>query len=451
MAGIGGSGISFGPITGFGSVYQNDVRFDTGSAVVVVEGVVQGAGDQVVLNNLALGQVVRVEGTINADGLTGTAERIVFNDSVEGPISTISNDGGITILEVMGQSVLLDEWTYLDNTTLAEIRPGNVVEISGLVDQAGAIRATYLRKKANVLMPGTEVEVRGLVSDPDAGAATFMINNLVVDYSSADLSELAGEPGNGQLVEVKGVLNNSNVLVALEVEPDDDLGSENADQVEIKGYVTQMSSPTTFNLGNEAVLVTGTTNYENGSQADIAPGTRLEVEGILANGTVEAINISFADNIELESNVASVNPGAGTFTLTNLPGVQVVANSLTEISGGIGSFGELQPGYHAKVRGRTSVSGSVIAMELDAADSSDPKVTLQGPLDSALDPIIVILNVSVDTTGVPDGAFSGVDSAPTKRAGFFTTVKPGDIVRVSGEVDPVGGVLWQEIVLEDID
>ena len=278
-----------------------------------------------------------------------------------------------------------------------------------------------------------------------------MVNALIIDYSSANLSGFSGAPSAGQLAEVKGILDSNGVLIALTVEADDELGSEDADQVEIEGFVTHIISSSMFNLGNQKINITGMTRFEGGMASDLVLGARLEVEGYLVAGTVFAEEISFADNVVLESDAATVDHAAGTFTLLNLPGVVVATDSLTEISGGISSFSDLQPGYHVKIIGRTSASGEVIALELDGADSSDPKVIVQGPVDALSDPYIVILDVAIDTTGVPDGAFAGVDEAPTKRDSFFGSVIPGNIVRASGEVAFNAGVVWEEIVLEDDD
>ena len=66
--GIGGTGISIGTISGFGSVIVNEVDFDTKEAQVVVNSQSKGAGDEAVSTNLAIGMVVRIEARYPADG-----------------------------------------------------------------------------------------------------------------------------------------------------------------------------------------------------------------------------------------------------------------------------------------------------------------------------------------------------------------------------------------------
>ncbi|MCK7467894.1 MAG: DUF5666 domain-containing protein [Desulfosudis oleivorans] len=151
--GIGGSGITSGSVSKFGSVFVNDVEFGTTGAVVVVDGVEKGSGDQAVLDNLAIGKLVRIEGPAAGDG-TGTAQRIVYNEDVVGPVESIAVvDADTRKLVVMGQTVIADGQTNLVNLTLATIAVGNVVEVSGFGDDQGFIHAGYL-KESRRLYPG---------------------------------------------------------------------------------------------------------------------------------------------------------------------------------------------------------------------------------------------------------------------------------------------------------
>ena len=59
--GIGGTGISVGEISGFGSVIVNDIDFDTKKAKVYINGNFVGNGDAVVQSLLALGMVADVD------------------------------------------------------------------------------------------------------------------------------------------------------------------------------------------------------------------------------------------------------------------------------------------------------------------------------------------------------------------------------------------------------
>ncbi len=75
--GIGGSGMtSSGSISAFGSIFVNGVEYETNGAMITVD------GDSATEADLGLGMVVLVIGTVNDDGVTGTAEQVIFDDEV---------------------------------------------------------------------------------------------------------------------------------------------------------------------------------------------------------------------------------------------------------------------------------------------------------------------------------------------------------------------------------
>jgi hypothetical protein len=79
----GGITIAQGPISGFGSVIVGGVHYSTSGATITID-------DQPgVESDLRVGQVVRLEGRLDASGTTGVATRITYNGDVEGPIQSI--------------------------------------------------------------------------------------------------------------------------------------------------------------------------------------------------------------------------------------------------------------------------------------------------------------------------------------------------------------------------
>ncbi len=104
----GGITIAQGPITGFGSVIVNGVRYATSGASIIVDGASATEAD------LAIGQVVRVEGSVDANGTTGTATTIIFDDDVEGPVQSIDLATGRIV--VLGQPVQTSAATSFDDS-----------------------------------------------------------------------------------------------------------------------------------------------------------------------------------------------------------------------------------------------------------------------------------------------------------------------------------------------
>src|SRR5690242_5090924 len=76
MAGIQGSGRAAavrGPIAGFGSIFVNGVEYSTSGANVIVDNQPGSEGQ------LHAGQIVTIKGTVNDDGVTGTAAEVTFD------------------------------------------------------------------------------------------------------------------------------------------------------------------------------------------------------------------------------------------------------------------------------------------------------------------------------------------------------------------------------------
>lgn len=286
--GISGSGIVVGTITGFGSIFVNDIEFETTSATIRLEGQEGSEAD------LRLGMVVTVRGEIAAGAMTGVADSVDFEDVLEGPVDSVDVAAGLIV--VFSQLVVTDQATVFDDTSLATLMPGDVVEVSGFVDATGNIRATRVELEED----GEEFELKGTITDIDLPNETFMIGGLTVDYSSAEIE--GAPPGGlaiGLVVEVKASSPPvADVLVADKVEvEDEDLGGDEGDELEIEGFITDVVSPDEFIVnGSQLVRVTAGTEFEEGTAQDIAVNVRVEVEGLLDSGDVlVAEKVAFKD------------------------------------------------------------------------------------------------------------------------------------------------------------
>lgn len=326
--GIGGTGnISSGPITAFGSIVVNGTEFDTSNAAIIVDGEVVGFGDDVALNNLDVGRVVIVYGNGSEDDSSAVADRVTYNDNVEGPVESIS-DRGATTKEIMilGQTVIVNVITEFRGTTFDIIAPNDVVAVSGLFDDTGAIWATFLEKTDGVIF-----EVTGFVQNLDTNLETFDINDLTVDYSLADTSGLpGGVPADGLFLEVEGTLDfGGGEMLATKIELADDLGVEDAGEIEVTGFVTDFISAFEFTIGNQVVHTNVYTLFIDGTASDIALGQKLEAEGSLENGILYAWEVEFwePDQIEVEGLVTNDALAPDEFTV----GTQVVRTDVDTV------------------------------------------------------------------------------------------------------------------------
>ncbi len=333
--GIGGTGIiSQGAVSAFGSIFVNGTEFDTSNAAIIVN------GEEGSVDDLDIGRVVTVEGTGNLDDASAVAVRVIYNDNVEGPVEGVSVIDDVTKeIVVLGQIVIVNVITKFKETTFDTIAIDDVVEVSGYLDDTGAIRATFVGKTGDIT-PNLEYEVTGFVANLDTDSETFKINDLTVDYSSADTSALPGNlPTDGLLVEVEGTLDaTSGVMIATKIELEEELGD--GDEIEVMGFVTKIISENDiikFKIGNQEVHVDSDPEivaYVDGYPSDIAPGQKLEAEGSLIDGVLIADEIEFwePDQIEVEGIVDWVDfiDGFPEFTFEGRDDQVVQTNAETE-------------------------------------------------------------------------------------------------------------------------
>ncbi|RRS33203.1 MAG: hypothetical protein OI74_08965 [Gammaproteobacteria bacterium (ex Lamellibrachia satsuma)] len=314
--GIGGTGVAWGRVTGFGSIYLNDIKYETTTTSYQFE-----EPTRVDQSDLKVGMVVRITG--NNDGVTGEAETVEYTDLLEGTVS--GNDiAGSSSLTVMGQTVIVDLDTIYDDggtgILLADLAIDAVIEVSGFSDGLGVIYATRIEVKSAAWNGTDQLEVKGIVQN--LTATTFELGSLTVDFAVIPALLPDGIPQEGKYVEAKGDSFNGATFEADEVETegDGDLEwAEDGEELEIEGIVTTDFDGVTnqFTLNGQTVQITASTEFEDGNSGDILAGTPLEVEGTMEGTVLMASEIEFgtdsADKLEIEDIVASVDPGASSF------------------------------------------------------------------------------------------------------------------------------------------
>ena len=464
--GIGGTGVSQGPITGYGSIFVNGVEFDTNSATIVKDGSSIGPLSTDELKKyLKIGMIVTVDGNI-ASSTAGTASSVSYAKELEGPITAMTAD----TFTVLGQTVIVDNLTKIETTggtsgAFTDLNVGDVVEVSGYPTVDG-IRATYIEAKASGTT--TVYELKGTISSISGTMLTIGAQAVDINGASFNFTPKAGD-----YIEVKGVIVGV-TLVASSIElKTRTLKTENASKAELQGYVTSVTSATAFILNAQPVQTNALTKYSGGAAADIKVGVILEIEGSLVNGTLIAAKISFEDDLELEGNVASIDTSTNILTLDSYPTIRISLNdALTELEG-ISSFSAISAGDHIRIRGRMidgancSAGQCVLATQLSfeiasAASSggsggssssgsgggssgSGNSTELQGPVDSIVPGVsITVLGVTVDTTSITIFNGDGV----TDSVSFYDKLEVGDLVDISG-TQVNGSLVWESIELEN--
>jgi hypothetical protein len=432
--GIDRLGIAIGPISTFGSVVVNGVRYDTSAATFTVNDVAATQAD------LRVGDVVAiVGGTIDANGTTGTADAVVFDDLVKGPVESI--DPVASQLVVLGQTVFVRPDTTFDDSfvpaSLEGVSVGQIVEVSGLFDANGNIAATRIEPKP----AGTQFEVHGTVSALDAAAMTFSLNALVVDFSAATLDNFpGGQISDGDFVEAKGLaLGAAGELVATQVElevgfsgniADGDLG-------EIEGFITRFVDATDFDVSGFAVATTASTVFEGGVAADLGLNIKVEVKGVF-----DAAGILVATKVDIRpSKAVRVTANADSIDVANnslvILGITVNVDERTRLEDKSSAdidpltLADVNAGDYLEIRGDEfpAGSGTILATIFEREDT-DPDAILQGFVETITDPSFTILAVTIDTNAAT--VFRDENDVVISAADFFNQVAPNSLVKAKG-------------------
>lgn len=347
---------SSGPITGFGSVIVNGVRYDDSAATVVDE---DGATRSV--SDLRLGMVVEVQGRVRGNTREGTASRIEFGEAISGPVESV--DAAASRLTVLGQVVEVDAGTLFEGFggALGSVQPGQLAEVHGLYDSSSGIYgATRIELKPALDRYTLRGPISNLATPP---ASTFSIGGAAIDYGAASTT-----PGlhdglmvrvNLQTVPVSGRWVASSVRSVQRNIPD-------GNDAKLEGRVAALVSRADFRVDGVPVDASAPgLVVRNGSIDDLANGARVEVEGVMRAGVLvaEVLDFQRSDNrpTELTGRVQSVDAGAQTFVLRNVT-VTWDANTIFER----GLPADL-PGRRVAVTG-TAAGASVLAQRITFED-----------------------------------------------------------------------------------
>jgi len=419
-----------------GSVILNGVRYDDSAAQVDDD---RGRG----VAQLASGMRVKLRGRIANDGTSGSTDRVSIEPELRGTVATVEATAVPPAFTVGGVRVLVDDTTvYSDGATLAGIA-GQRVEVHGLRDAAGTIRASRVEVFSGT---GVSDSIRGRIVSV-ASASSFTLSG---GASGPVTVSLPGTPvftpagcGVGALVagaevEVHGSFSgtaaNAFSGTRLECEDlyDDSVGvrAPSGSRNELEGFVAGLNTAnSTFTVDGRTVSWNASTQIRNGALADLANGVRVEVDGTLSGTTLVAREISFKqERILLQGAVQSVGAGGTTFVLL---GRTVQVSSLTSTDSDIG----LAAGVRVQVRGTLSKTGVLQADEIRDPSGSAGREFVQARVTAKTASSITLLGLTVSLS--PSAQYRRADdTAYASREDFLAAVTAsaagGTLVKVRG-------------------
>ncbi|MFT4941805.1 MAG: hypothetical protein ACI88A_004876, partial [Paraglaciecola sp.] len=366
----------------FGSIYINGVKYNTADAEFV-------NGDLDDLPNaeqdLDVGDVVWLRGTVNDDGVTGVAHTVIYDVDLVGIVGAI--EPSTSTITVLGRKVQINSDTVFgDNFTLSELSDitlGDVLKVSGFDQSDGSLLATRIDKDTSNITSMYKIE--GMISAFDAGAASLNIGSQVISYAGFNTSFT---PLINQWIEVKGSLNDSGILIANNIEIETrqgnyglsagDVANELSPDtiIALEGVISEYSDSSTFAINGYAVQTDSQTLYIGGNVNDIALGVRLSVRGVRLNDgktlLVSRIYVRPVSNLEIEGNITAIDLLAGS---VEVGGITVQIQSTTQLEDETGvyrkfSIDQLNVGDYIDVSGQ--FDGAILVayrLERDSIDN----------------------------------------------------------------------------------
>ncbi len=351
----GASSFAAGPITGFGSVIVNGVRFDDSSARVSNDD-----GSASSKDNLKLGMTAEVHGGAISDDGTGpkaTATDITFGAALVGPVASL--DATAKSLVILGQTVLVLDTTVFDERLVggfAGITAGMLVEVHGQLDPTTGV---YTATRVGTTMALAGYKIRGIVANLDTTAMTFTMGGTLISY--AGVTSVPSDLANGLLLAVR--LQTTQVAGAWVATR---LGAGaphvgDADAAHLEGSITAFTSTTQFSVNG--IPVDASKAELEGGGAGIVLGAQVEVKGTSSGGVVIATHVSVethetvrAAGFELHGAITAIDTTAQTFQVRGV----TVSYASPNVVFAHGTAAQLAVGVPVVVHGTLSADGTTV-------------------------------------------------------------------------------------------
>lgn len=292
--GTGGTGsFAVGSISGFGSIIVNGVRYDDSSASVVDDD-----GNSSSASSLSIGQVVEVRGSVNSDGISGTATSVAFFSELKGPVTAVNAGAGT--VTVFGQVVNVTATTVFDSVSgLAALAVGNVIEVYGLPGALGAVTATRIEREAtSVAAYGGEYRVRGVVSGLTGTSPNqrFTMGSVTVQLDSSTTVDGTIADGAFAKVRLNKTAAGDGSYTAVRVQVKTRSYDSGVSKAEIEGLVSEFTSASApFKVNGYPVQIGTSVTYKDGAVGGLTDGVRVEVKGTVTSGVLIISEVEFED------------------------------------------------------------------------------------------------------------------------------------------------------------
>lgn len=440
--GLSADGIAAGDIQDFSSIVLNGVTLNTDSADFQIE------GQSGVQADLSQGQQVLLLTDAN-----DAAVRVEYRANVIGPVTAFTLVDpfiGRAALTVLGQTVTTDATTTFDGVDVALITVGDLLEISGALDESGTLRATYVQ------LESSPAEYKALGVAQNVTGTTLTLDGLSVNYANATVRDFENMAvTDGDVLEVRGLASAFTAPDQFEVTdvqrlPRLRLG--NSAETRLEGFIESFNDSSDFTVQTTQVATNSSTVFINGEEDDLEVGIKVQVEGSIgADGSISATTLTVQPtfSIRLEGNIQDIN--GNTIQVLDVPVLTRLQTQFEDDSDAEVeplTLADLNIGDEVEIRGYLDAT-VIAATRLEREEEEDDSV-LRGPV-TALDAATQTLSIA----GVPlvtDAAtteFEDEAGNTVTAAQFFSGLSVGDFVEAGWEIFSSTGIAVDSLEYED--
>lgn len=342
---------SLGIVVGLVALVGCSSQTQNSQTGLVVSGVVQGNAALLTINGQPLdlsgasitvdGQAasasavqpgVEISGSGRENGGRFRMSQVEVRYRAKGTVDQVDTANGLLDVVGLRAKITADTLIFRENAdktrtaiTLADIKAGDYVKVSGLPQDDDTVIATRIELKTEDNPNKVELRVRVRGLDSTTKTFSYGLKTYTVNFSSA---EVRGTLAEGGFVQVKGTKTDSQVSAtqvrATESKPD----APNGTRIELRGTVSNLNTTAkTFTIENLSV------DYSSAEvRGTLADQAVVEVRGTLEGTTVKASKVEVrgsGDNhtgAELEGTISSFNSTARTLVVNGIT-VTVDANT----------------------------------------------------------------------------------------------------------------------------
>jgi len=241
---------------------------------------------------LQLGMTVRVSGTVNPGFTTGTASSVLSAADFRGSLSAISTGAGT--FRVQGTTVSVDPATVFSGINdLLDLSNGDWVQVHGLPDLSGSLRATRIERLTGAASP----ILSGALANLDTSSKSFRVGAETVSYAGASFQDglSASQLANGLKVRVRAsaVQTTAGTVQAGRIQAWYSIPSQNGAMVNLSGVINDFASLASFKLMGTTVDASSA-RITGGQAQSIGNGVKVEIGGIMTNGVLVVSKLQIA-------------------------------------------------------------------------------------------------------------------------------------------------------------